>query len=50
MRCSYAPFANIFFSSAPIDLEERGRIVLYGLFAYPIVEWEKCLRRRKRGK
>ena len=49
MRCSYAPFASIFFSSAPIDLEARGRIVLYGLFTYLIVESEKWLRRRKRG-
>jgi cation-transporting ATPase F len=43
----YAPLANRFFSSAPIGLASWGRIVVYGLLTYLIVELEKWLRRRK---
>lgn len=46
----YTPFANRFFSSAPIGPASWGRILLYGLFTYLIVESEKWLRWRKRGK
>jgi cation-transporting ATPase F len=45
---TYAPIANQIFSSAPISLEAWGRILLYGLFTYLIVEVEKGLRRRSR--
>jgi cation-transporting P-type ATPase F len=43
---TYLPVANQLFSSAPISLESWGRIVLYGLLTYLIVEAEKWLRRR----
>ena len=44
---TYAPLANRFFSSAPIGLASWGRIVLFGLLTYLVVEMEKWLRRRR---
>lgn len=45
MTFTYVPFMNFIMSSAPIGLEDWGRIVAVGLAGYIIVELDKGIRR-----
>jgi magnesium-transporting ATPase (P-type) len=43
---TYAPFMNEVFKTAPISLEAWGRILLFSVFSFGVIEVEKWLRRR----
>lgn len=45
MTFTYAPFMNFFMSSAPIGLEDWGRILAVGFAGYLLVELDKGIRR-----
>jgi Ca2+-transporting ATPase len=46
---TYAPFMNRILYSAPIGIEAWGRILVFGLFSYGVIELEKWLRRRRQS-
>jgi len=43
---TYAPFMNTLFGTTPIALEDWGRILVFGLLVFLLVELEKWVRRR----
>jgi Ca2+-transporting ATPase len=42
---TYAPFMNTLFGTTPIALEDWGRILVFGLLVFLLVELEKWVRR-----